>query len=433
MRRRWLVPMVAVTALVAACGDSEGGSTADPSNGTGAGDDVVSLDVPGVTDTEIRVEGVASVTNPLGGPYDTSADGVEAYFAMVNAEGGVHGRELVLTNLRDDRVANNSTEVRGVIDRDAAFAVIPVATLLFTGADDLVDAGIPTFGWTINPEWAGTEDEPRLNLFGQGGSYLCLGCPQPSAAYAAQLDGHERIGLLAYNVPQSATCLEGWQATIDTYGDEAGAEVVFSDASLTYGTTNLSVQVQQMKEAGVDMVMTCMDTNAVVTLAQEMRRQNLDAVQFLPNAYDRGLLEEYGDLFEGSFLVLGFTPQETPEALRPEGLDLYEEWIEETGGEFTENSLVGWLNADLFVEGLRAAGPEFNRQKVVDAINEMEDYTAKGMLAGVNWAESGHYQRGAENCNVFMRVEGSEFVPIDDDDLFICFDTTTTSLEPFTK
>lgn len=433
MRGRYIVPIVAVAALAAACANSEGGASRAGATGGSGGGEVVSLDLPGVTDKEIRVEGVASITNPLGAPYDTAADGVEAYFAMVNEDGGVHGRELVLTNVRDDRVANNTAEVRGLIDQNTAFAVIPVATLLFTGAEELVKAGIPTFGWTINAEWGGTEDEPRENLFGQAGSFLCLGCPQPAAAYAAKLEGRSRIGLLAYNVPQSATCLKGWETTFDTYGEAAGAEVVFSDSSLTYGTTDLSVQVQKMRSAGVDMVMTCMDTNAVVTLAQEMKKQHLDAVQYLPNAYDRHLLEEYGDLFEGSILLLGFVPLEAPTESRPEALDQYEHWIEKTGGEITENSLVGWLNADLFVEGLRAAGPQFDRQKVVDAINQMEDWTAGGILAGINWKESGHYRRNPRTCNVIVRVEDSAFVPVDKEARFTCLDVTSTDLEPSTK
>ena len=40
----------------------------------------------------------------------------------------------------------------------------------------------------------------------------------------------------------------------------------------------------------------------------------------------------------------------------------------------------GWLNADLFVDGLKAAGPDFSRQKLIDAINKMTDYKANGLL-----------------------------------------------------
>ena len=75
-----------------------------------------------------------------------------------------------------------------------------------------------------------------------------------------------------------------------------------------------------MKDAGVDFVTTCMDTNGVVTLAKEMEKQGLDAAQYLPNGYDHEFLEEYGDLFEGSIVRTDFVPFELPEDDQPEGL-----------------------------------------------------------------------------------------------------------------
>lgn len=436
MRFRLIATSAAVFLVAAACGNSSGsdgnaGGDGDSTSGSGGGQgEKVAVDAPGVTDDEIRVEGVASLTNPLGGKYDTAADGVNAYFEMVNSEGGVHGRDLVLTGVRDDKVANNTAEVKGVIDSDEAFAVMPVASLLFTGADQLVAAGVPTFGWTINPEWQGTPEEPRENLFGQAGSFLCLGCEQPGPVHAIREAGRHRAGLLSYNVPQSATCLEGWDKSIERWGDTADAEVVFRDASLSYGTTDLSVQVSKMKDADVDVVLTCMDNNGVVTLAKEMKKQGLGAIQFLPNAYDQEFLDEFGDLFEGSYVMVSFSPLETPEDLRPQGLEDFEEWMESTGGEVSENSLVGWLNAALFVAALEEAGPDFDRQKVIDAVNSMTDFTADGMLRGVNWAEHGHHTREPDNCNVYLRVEDGRFVPTTEEGIFTCFPIDSDDLEP---
>ncbi len=425
-----MVVASAVVLLSAACGNSEGGSSSGSPDDAGASGSTekVSVDAPGVTDDEIRVTGIAAITNPLGADYASAADGVEAYFAMVNSEGGVHGRDLVLTEVRDDKVANNTAEAKGIVDADEAFAVLPVATLLFTGADTLVEAGVPTYGWTINPEWEGTEENPKENLFGQAGSYLCLGCPQPYPPYVAERSGRTKVGLLAYNVPQSATCAEGWQRSIEKWGGPGGSEVVFTDSSLAYGTTDLSVQVQKMKEAGVDLVMTCMDNNATVTLAKEMKKQDLDAIQLLPNAYNQSFFEEFGDLFEGSYVIIGYAPLETPEELRPEGLDLYEEWIEETGGKKTENSIVGWLNAAAFVEALELAGPDFDRQKVIDALNQQTDQTAMGMLPGTNWKEYGHWQREPDPCAVYLEIVDGRMTPVEEDEIFTCFDVTGDEL-----
>ncbi len=50
----------------------------------------------------------------------------------------------------------------------------------------------------------------------------------------------------------------------------------------------------------------------MVTLAKEMKKQQLDAIQYLPDAYDQQFLESYGDLFEGSVVRTDFTQFELP-------------------------------------------------------------------------------------------------------------------------
>jgi ABC-type branched-subunit amino acid transport system substrate-binding protein len=228
-------------------------------------------------------------------------------------------------------------------------------------------------------------------------------------AYLAKTTKRHNIGVLAYNIAQSVQCADGWKATFDQYGDEAGAHVVFMDRSLGLGATDLSVQVDKMGDAGVDLVLTCMDLNGVITLAKEMKKQRLAALQLLPNGYDQSLLDEYGDLFEGSYVFTAFVPLEMEP--RPKGVADFVKWMERIGGEVTENSFIGWLNAALFVQGLRDAGPDFDRQKVIDAINELTKFTADGMVAGMNWT-IGHDRRGDAACSAILRIEDSKFVPV---------------------
>ncbi len=95
--------------IAAACGNSKGTTAHEGDNGGGRRRHRVAAarsrsNAPGVTATEIRVGGVASVTNPLGGNYGDIFKGVQAYFDMVNAKGGIYGRKLVLAAQVDDHV-----------------------------------------------------------------------------------------------------------------------------------------------------------------------------------------------------------------------------------------------------------------------------------------------------------------------------------------
>src|SRR5439155_19422250 len=51
---------------------------------------------PGVTDKEIKVASIVTDSGPLPGATEGSYRGAAAYFAMVNAQGGVCGRKITL-------------------------------------------------------------------------------------------------------------------------------------------------------------------------------------------------------------------------------------------------------------------------------------------------------------------------------------------------
>ncbi len=405
------IAMAGVLAIAAAaCGNSPS-TTGDASNQSGSGGGGITTTVnaddlkknipssePGVTDTEIRVGGVVSKTNVLNLPLDQAFQGVKAYFAMINAQGGIYGRKLVLAAERDDRMINNTAEIEALISQDKVFAVLPVATLLFTGASLAAEKGTPTFGWNINAQWEGP-----LNLFTEKG-HVCIDCAYPTQPWLAKTLGVDKVGLLAYNVDQSKECADGVKKSFDRW---PSAEIAYRD-NVPFGEQNLSVQVSKMKAAGVGLVLTCMDTNGSVTLAREMNRQDFKVPQYLQNGYDFNMLNNFGDLLEGSYVLSIFTPFEVQNP--PSGLQKYFEWIDRTGGTRGELSLAGWLNADLFYRGLVAAGPDFTQRKVVDAINQMTDWTGDGIMPPINWTYEHERDRPA-SCGVISKIENKKFVP----------------------
>jgi hypothetical protein len=365
------------------------------------------VDQPGVSGTEIRVGGVASITNPIGSDNGAAFDGVEAYFDMVNSskDKGVYGRKLRLVSKRDDQLANNRQEVQGLISEDNVFAVLPVSSVLFTGADLLGQSGVPTFGWNINAEWGSEQGPGPPNLFGEKGSYLCFTCPSQLLPWFAKQVKAKKVGVLAYQVPQSADCAKGIQAAFQKY---PSARVEFVDTSLGFGVTDISGPVSQMKDRGVDLVAACMDNNGTLTVAKEMKKQGLDAIQYLLNAYNQKFIEENAPFFQGSYTLTFFTPFEVKQ--KPKGLKDFQKWMKKAGLAQNEYSLVGWINADLFVTGLKAAGPEFSRQKIVDEINKMKSYTAQGILPGIDWTVS-HRGQQAQGCNALSKIDNGKFRP----------------------
>ncbi|MBM3672275.1 MAG: ABC transporter substrate-binding protein [Actinobacteria bacterium] len=381
--------------------------------------DFPAVDQPGVSDTEIRVGGVLTDTmNPTGVSYGPAFGGVEAYFAYINkTEGGVYGRELVLASKRDDQLGKNREQAQALVTQDDVFAALPLATALFTGASVFVEEGIPAFGWNINAEFGNEDNTPGpANLFGTAGSFSCFTCAQAGlGTWLPREIGAKKVGILAYGVVQSAACATGSENSFEKYET---AEVVFVDKALAFGNPDFSAQVAQMVDEEVDYVVACIDFNGIINLRKEMLRQGLEAAQLLPNAYEHETIAENQQFLNGLYVATLFAPLETKPM--PPAVKLFKKWMKKTGADITENAIIGWINADLFVTGLKAAGENFTRENVIDAINQMTDYTANGFLPPVDWTTA---HEDDQDCMALLKIVNGKFKPVvgEKGKPFLCF------------
>jgi hypothetical protein len=429
-----------VAGALAACGNSEGGGTdtgADdpdaPAEGQGGDEErdtfVALEDVPGVTDDAITYAVIGTeANNPLGTCIlDCYLDGIEAYFAFRNDEGGIYGRDLVVGDVLDDALLQNQVRALEVVSADDSFGSFN-ATLLATGWADLDEAGIPTYTWGIHAaELAGREA-----IFGHVGP-LCIACTGRSVPLAVELSGATRVASLGYGTTEnSKVCAQTQQASIEQYGDDIGAEFVYLNDELEYGLPGgIAPEVTRMLEEGVDFVATCLDLNAALTLAQEMERQGMGDVPILhPNTYDQEFVAANAEVFEGDIVGTLARPLESEST---GGLADFNEWIAETGGEPSDLSLAGWINADLAFQGLLAAGPEFDRASVIAATNRIDDFSAGGITMPVDWT-GGHLPQtederlGPLECTSLLTiVDGAFDMVAPEDEPFLCWDNQDRS------
>jgi branched-chain amino acid transport system substrate-binding protein len=413
--RRWMTVLVAISLGAAASAAV-----------AGAGENFPAVDQPGVSDTEIRVGGVVTDTNnPTGVSYGPAFDGVEAYFEMINKEeGGVYGRKLVLASKRDDQLSKNRDQAEALVTQDDVFAALPLATSLFTGAQVYVDEGIPAFGWDINAEYGSENNTPGPpNLFGAQGSFICFTCAQvglniwlPTKVKA------KNVGILAYAVPQSTDCALGAKNSFEEFPT---AEVVFDDESLTFGSPDFTTQVDEMVKAKVDYIIACIDFNGIINLRKEMLRQGLEAQMLLPNAYEHETIKENQQFLNGLYVATLFAPLETKPA--PPAVKNFKKWMKKTDGRVTENAIVGWINADAFVTALKAAGEDFTRESVIDAMNQITDYDADGFLPPIDWTIA---HEDDADCMALLKIVKGKFKPAftKKGKPFICFSDDLTKV-----
>ena len=79
---------------------------------------------PGVSSTQILLGGTAAISGPEGAYYAPVAAGASAYFAYVNAHGGVYGRKIVYKVVDDAYDPSKTVEAtRELVGQDRVFAI----------------------------------------------------------------------------------------------------------------------------------------------------------------------------------------------------------------------------------------------------------------------------------------------------------------------
>lgn len=443
-RRQLLSVAVAVAFVAAACGNSgddeeaDGGgdtaTTAAPTEGTDGGTDTTAgggdgggdtgefvplTDVPGVTDDEIRFSAFGTqANNPLGTcVMDCYTQGIEAYFAFRNSEGGLYGRDLVLSTVLDDELTNNQPRALEIVSANDTFAAFS-ATQIPSGWGDVADAGIPLYTWSIHPAEATGEE----GIFGYAG-VICTTCTSRSVPYVASLTEATTIASLGYGVsPNSQECAVSTAESVELYAADTGQSVGYVNDDLAFGLPNgIGPEVTAMLDAGVDFISACIDLNGMKSLAQELERQGAgDIPMYHPNTYNEAFVAEAGELFEGDYVSVGFRPFEADPG--DSQLGAFQEFMGEIGAELTEIGMIGWINADLAYQGLVAAGPEFSREAVIAATNELTAYTAGGLIAPIDWSrqhepptEDDRVTHGAaEICQALVQIQNGAFELVGD-------------------
>ena len=426
--RRLLALLMLLALVVAACGNSDDDDEAAETETTEAettedtGEKVTLTGVPGVTDEEIRFAAFGTGSNnPLGTcVLACYVDGIEAYLAYRNSQGGVHGRQLKLSKVLDDELTKNQVRALEITSANDVFAAFS-ATQFPSGWGDIANAGIPLYVWNIHPQAM----VGKNSIFGEVG-VICITCTQRISAHVAKLAGAKNVAVLGYGISEnSKKSAKAIADSITLYGkDIGGAKVAYFNDDLAFGLPNgVGPEVTAMKNAKVDFVFASIDLNAMKTMAQELQRQGMgDVPMYHPNTYDQTFVKNAGQLFEGDYVGVVFRPFEAPAG--DSAQDEFKKWMEETDAEITEISMRGWVNADLAYQALKAAGPRFDRAKVIAAGNAMTDYTADGLVPPVDWSRQHESQTQEDpkthgpkyECTALVQVKGGAFEILGDED-----------------
>lgn len=325
--------------------------------------------VQGITDTQVVVGNSAATSGayaPVGVPF---LAGIQAYFDMVNSEGGIDGREIIFNHITDDEFdpAKGKAALANLVEDEKVFSIVghfgtPVVAATI---DDLKEYGIPAvyFATGIGKLYAenATTNEEGYNLFPVQPIYVTEG--RIMVAYAAGKFNAKKIGIIYTNDDAGMDLQRGALAQIEEMGN-----IEYVAEQVTAGTADVSAAVTSIKNAGVDFIIVASIQATAPTIIKELAAQsvNKDCITTYVNvslAISEAVVNDAKDKFD--VYGLGWVAYDDKAAL-----ELYQKWAPE---EYAMNAYAqtGWIAAHFFCEGLRRLeGKEVTWESYMAALEE---------------------------------------------------------------
>ena len=381
--------------LLAACG--EGASFVDDQR------------VPGVTDTEV-VFGTHMPMTGVAAVYGTSiAPAIQAYFDYVNeTRGGVHGRKVRL-EVGDDAYdpSQAADVVRQLVERDGVFAILNgFGTAQHSAVYRyLEESGVPDL-FPATGARKFTEPAARTR-FGYNPDYVMEGTIL--GRHIAENFPGQRVGLLLQNDDFGLDGEKGLRAGIGTAAEVVARETFEST------TSDLGAQVTRLKSASPDILAIYATpvpfANALV-YARTVLSWDVPVVVAgaVADPAVFSLTQEASeqaqkDVVEGAITTTYLVP--LTQRGHP-GLEKHLEIMESHGIEVNNFTIYGQSVAELTVEILERAGRDLTRESLVEAAEQVRDFTCSVCDVPITFGEND--RRGVEGVRL-AKAEGGRWVP----------------------
>ncbi len=348
---------------------------------------------------------------PQTGPaalWGSVARGTDAYFQMINAAGGIHGRKLKLL-IRDDSYVPSKTKAAAMelADKEGVFAFVGgVGTATGMAVKDyLAEKKIPWIGPASgSSKWATDGNRYLFSLYPTYSTEA-----KALVRYLVDTAGKKKIAFLYQNDDFGKEGLEAARAELTAKGLSLVAEVSTEIADQDLGSHILKLK-QAEPDAVILFVLPKQGAIALGTAAKLGFRPQWASASVLSDAplmhqITQGLWD--GVIFN---CILALPDSDNPRM--PEYKKAYETYAlaanpKEQFGVFF---LAGFLFAEPLVEALRQVGPDLTREKLVDALEKLDKWNG-GIGHDITF---GPKERQGQKAVLIAKCEGGKAVQVSD-------------------
>ena len=325
----------------------------------------------GVTDTEVLIANSIAVSGayaPVGVPFKY---GMEAYFKMVNDNGGIAGRTIKYIHTDDEFSPEKGIAAfEKFYYDDKVFAIVghfgtPVVAATL---DEMKTLGIPTvyYATGIGQLYQEKAEGTNRSSFPIQPIYTTEG--QVMIAYAKGYFQAKTIGVVYTNDDAGKSLFEGIQLAAEKYG------VTLVSETIQAGATDASAQVAKVKDC--DMVIAAMIQATFPVLIKEMEKQDImkpvlttyvNVSKTLTDAnaeHVQKLMKTEGAGIYG----LGWV--DTTDLTTESFVNFYKYMAEVGATEADMNAfaMTGWIAGSVFCQGLERTGKDLTWANFMDAM-----------------------------------------------------------------
>ncbi len=426
-RGSWVLPAalsVVIAVVIAGCSSSSTTSTTTTtaSTATTGGSSTSGALAPGAP---VNVGAISTLTGSIAADFNGMAPGVQAYFDMVDAAGGINGHKLNLAwNLDDGGQASQFTQLtHTLIDQDHAFAAM-IASYWFT-PNYFVETKTPTYGYNVSGNWA-----TAPNLYGAGGnSVQDYAAGVPFYAYLMKKTNSKSAAVISYG-PAITSSYDACN-TAATVLKQNGYNVSYVDVGAQLGGSYSSA-VQRMQQVGSDFVFSCMQESDNITMARDIQQYGLKITQLWASGYDQTLLNQYSSLMQNVYMTNnGTVPYEaaTDHPSTYPGMVTYIKEMNKYEPAYTYNGVAvqGWQSAALLADAIQAAGNDITQANVINITNHFTANNSGGLSTVTNWSIA-HTTTTYPTCTAFVQARGTKFYTVfaTGNQVFVCLGENST-------
>ncbi len=326
----------------------------------------------GVTPDTVLLGQSVALTGPAAALGIEMRTGAKVYFDYVNSRGGVHGRKIELRTLDDGyEPTRTAPNTKKLIDEDRVFALFGyVGTPTAAAALPIfTQARVPFFGAFTGAELLRDPFNPYI--FNVRASYY-----DETEKIVEQLvsTGAKNIAVFYQNDAYGQAGLKGVERAMTRRNLKISAT-----ATVERNTIDVAVATKAIHSAAPDAVVMISAYKSCGEFIRQMKKAG-SAAQFYNVSFvgSKSLAEDLGKDGVGVAIsqVMPF-----PWAASVPVVKEYQQLMLKAGQkDFTFSTVEGYVAAKVFVEGLRRAGKDLNREKFIAALETMGDVDVGGFF-----------------------------------------------------